>query len=266
MLGGHEGEVTAIAFAPDGKLVVTASWDATVKLWDVNTGQECGLLRGHKGAITAIAFSPDGGLIATGSWDKLVILWDLVSGKVKGVIRGHEKMVTSLAFAPDGRTLASGSWDKSAKVWDAESGRELLDFPATGLPSAPWPLPPTAVDRDRKLGCDRPALGRGDRHGIRSFKGHAESVRAVAFSPNGDMLATGGWDGTARVWSVETGVELATFKGHGEKVNAVAFAPRCRRRGRRGEHRRRRGVDADSGGVIGEIEFSVASCSAASQQ
>jgi WD40 repeat protein len=47
----------------------------------------------------------------------------------------------------------------------------------------------------------------------------------VAFAPAGDLLATGGWDGTARVWSVETGIELATFQGHGEKVNAVAFAP-----------------------------------------
>src|SRR5262249_31496481 len=65
-LRGHEGEVTAVTFSPDGALVASASWDATAKLWEPATGRECGVLRGHKGAITAVAFSPDGRLVATG--------------------------------------------------------------------------------------------------------------------------------------------------------------------------------------------------------
>ena len=60
---------------------------------------------------------------------------------------------------------------------------------------------------------------------LREFRGHAESIRCVAFAPRGDLIATASWDGSARVWSVATGESVGAFQGHGEKVHAVAFAP-----------------------------------------
>jgi WD40 repeat protein len=70
-----------VAFSPDGRLLASGSDDQTVKLWDVETGQEVRTLRGHNGGVWSVAFSPDGRLLASGSGDGTVKLWDVATGQ-----------------------------------------------------------------------------------------------------------------------------------------------------------------------------------------
>jgi WD40 repeat protein len=107
-----------VAFSPDGRRLATGGERNTVKVWDVETGDELQTLWGHGGEVYTLAFSPDGRWIASGGEDSAVKVWDSHTGKVVRTFRGHTGLVSSLAFSPDGRRLVSGSRDTKVKVWD----------------------------------------------------------------------------------------------------------------------------------------------------
>ncbi|KAK4149159.1 hypothetical protein C8A00DRAFT_47166 [Chaetomidium leptoderma] len=119
----HPSGVHAVAFSPDGWLIVSGSYDGTVRVWDAATGAERRMLRGHSGSVRAVAFSPDGRLIVSGSSDKTVRVWDAATGAERRVL-GHSRPVCAVAFSPDGRLIVSGSSDKTVRVWDAATGAE----------------------------------------------------------------------------------------------------------------------------------------------
>jgi WD40 repeat protein/serine/threonine protein kinase len=110
------GGVMTLAFSPDGRRLVAGGEENTVKIWDVQTGQEQ-TLKGHSGDVWAAAFSPDGRWVASGGEDSTVKVWDGRSGALVHNFRGHTGLVTGVAFSPDGRRLFSGSRDHTVKVW-----------------------------------------------------------------------------------------------------------------------------------------------------
>jgi eukaryotic-like serine/threonine-protein kinase len=107
-----------VAFSPDSQRLATGGEDNTIKIWDVQTGQELQTLRGHSGEVYTLAFSADGRWVASGGEDSTVKVWDSHTGKVVRSFRGHTGLVSSVAFSPDGRRLVSGSRDFTVKVWD----------------------------------------------------------------------------------------------------------------------------------------------------
>jgi WD40 repeat protein len=117
ILMGHSHIVSSLAMSEDGKLLVSGSWDQTIKVWQLETGKLLRTLKGHRDKVYAIALSPNGQIIASGSADKTIKLWHLQTGELLGTFTGHGNTVTALAFTASGEMLVSGSLDKTIKIW-----------------------------------------------------------------------------------------------------------------------------------------------------
>lgn len=130
-LTGHQSNVTACSFSPDGKRIVSASWDKTLKIWEVATGEELYTLVGHQKSVNACAFSADGSMVVSASSDHTLKIWNSRTGSELFTLAGHDGTVLCCAFSPDGKHILSGG-RHTLRLWDAADGSSLGKFANRG--------------------------------------------------------------------------------------------------------------------------------------
>jgi RNA polymerase sigma factor (sigma-70 family) len=224
--GSPDGVPLAVAFSPDGALLASAGHDKLIRLADVAGGREVRQLRGHEESVMAVAFAPDGKTLASGGLDRTVRLWDPATGRERARLTGHKNYVVGVAFFPDGKTLASVSEDEAVRLWDVAGGTELraLEAPAgaVALAISPDGRLLASGHTDGLIRLWDPATGKELRH----WKANAfYRVSALAFSPDGKTLASGGHvDSSVRLWDPATGQERLPFGGPRHGIVWLRFA------------------------------------------
>ena len=174
----HTELIHSVVVSPGGQIVVSASGDKTLAIWDISRRTVLHRLEGHTEAVTTVVITPEGRLAISAagerdSSDLGLIIWDIASGKQVGILKGHESPVISMKISPDSRYLASGGWDLTVRVWDLLTGQAVI------------------------------------------MKGHQFPVVSVCITSDSRYVISGSADQTIRVWDLNTGKTKAVFTGTG---------------------------------------------------
>ncbi len=229
-LRGHIKPVTACAFSPDGRTIVSASDDGNLRLWDPSSGQTLHIMETHTHGVLSCAFSPDGKIIACTTFEGLLLLWDAQTGQSKGSIKGPINSLYGFSFSPDWRLIVSNGIN-SLQVWEVASGRTLcsvkyqkknLVYTSTFSPDG-RKIAYADIYMDNTIQIREASTGRL----IHTLEGHEGSVNRCAYSPDGRYLATTSRDNSIRIWEGNTGQLLHSMAGN-MNMGACVFSPDSR--------------------------------------
>lgn len=278
-LEGHKNETSSAMFSPDGKNILTASLDGTVRIWDasvwsggeVQTGysenggmdiqispdqqliafgsgigpaavlnrqtlQVIHILEGDYGGVYRTSFHPDGTRLATVGEDNVIRIWDVATGQLLRSWVGHElgnssggffPGVLDVAFSPDGSRLATASSDSTAKIWDAETGEELLilDGHTVGLHSLEYSPDGLMIATSSDIPENSVRVWDAQSGVIIHNLATESRAWALAFSPDSQLLATGGTGGFVSLWDLDTGTELYALPIQPGTIGTILFTP-----------------------------------------
>jgi guanine nucleotide-binding protein subunit beta-2-like 1 protein len=185
-LKGHSHYVQDVAISSDGMFALSGSWDGTLRLWELTTGNTARRFIGHTKDVLSVAFSADNRQIVSGSRDRTINLWNTL-GQLKFVIQdeGHKEWVSCVRFSPNPKLplIVSAGWDKIVKVWNLNQCKLRTNL-----------------------------------------IGHSGYVNTVTVSPDGSLCASGGKDGTAMLWDLNEGRHLSSLDA-GDIIHALVFSP-----------------------------------------
>jgi WD40 repeat protein/tRNA A-37 threonylcarbamoyl transferase component Bud32 len=200
-LSGHTDAVLCIDWSKDGKRLLTGSYDYSVRLWDLASGQSVRYLQ-HDDWVMSVALSPDGQRFVSGSKDRTAIVWQSDQPGSGSPFLGHLGQVLAVAFSPDGKLVASGGDDGTILIWRPE---KLAQQDLTEL-----------IDKSRETLASIVDV---------EMSGSNEAVRSLAFSADGTRLLSGGNDNVVRLWDLSARTPAKEFRGHEGRVAAAAFTP-----------------------------------------
>lgn len=184
-LTGHTHVVECVAFSPDGQRLVSGSFDATVRVWDLaTTGNPLvHTLTGHTGRVIAVAFNHAGTQIVSGGEDGTMRVWDAQSGAPLQVLSGHTGPVNCVAWSPNDLRIASGSDDKTMRLWNPVAGTN-----------------------------------------VQTYTGHEAAVLSVDIGVNGTRILTGSADNTLKLWTTFGTTSVRTIRDYFSDVTRVRFS------------------------------------------
>jgi WD40 repeat protein len=180
------------------------------------------VLGGHHRDVSIVVFSPDGKSLVSGDSSGVIRLWEVASAKVKRQFKNGEGTILSMAFSPDGRLVAAGGM-MPLRIWSLEDGKELRTFKRDAEIQA------VAWSRDGKYVV---SAGLEEKIRVRAMNRDAgdaiidchSPVTSLAFSPSGELLASGGYDHSVILWEVRTWKMIKVLRGHKETVTSIAIS------------------------------------------
>ena len=177
-----------VVMSSDGQFALSGSWDGTLRLWDLNTGNTTRRFIGHTKDVLSVAFSVDNRQIVSASRDKTIKLWNTLGEckwTITGDMKGHSEWVSCVRFSPvtTDPIIVSGGWDKMVKVWSLQNCTLRKDL-----------------------------------------KGHTGYVNTTTVSPDGSLCGSGGKDGVAMLWDLGEGKRLYSLDA-GDIIHALCFSP-----------------------------------------
>ncbi|KAI0760239.1 dynein regulator [Fomes fomentarius] len=182
---GHRDKIYAVRFHPHYTVLASASVDATVKIWDWETGELERTLKAHTRAVTDCDFDSSGKLLATASNDLFIKLWNVHEEyKNFATLRGHEHTISSVRFLPDDASLVSAGRDHTVRVWSVATT-----------------------------------------HCVKVLRPHEDWIRSLVPSFDGRLLLTASSDHTARITELESSTLKVEMRGHENTVECAAFVP-----------------------------------------
>lgn len=222
---GHKSRVRSISFASDSHFLASGSEDCTVRLWNLKTGTCEKTLDTCDSPIRSIDFNSESCLIAGTGFDGNARIWNSETGEIFNVLAEAGTTISAVKFSPDGHTLAGGCREAKVILWNVDTGLETMLL--QGISS----FTSVAFNPDGQL------VAGGDIDGsvmiwnsytgelVTSWKAHSETIRAVEFSSNGNLLATGSSDRTIGIRSLQNNVSLNVLNGHTGLVSSLSFNP-----------------------------------------
>ena len=226
IFNGHISEVNSVSYSPDGKYVVSASKDETIRLWESSSGRCVRILEGHTDAVWSASFSPNGKYIISTSNDKTARIWESSSGRCIMILEGHTDRVTSSFFLKDGKNVITASLDGTVRIWNTITGScsRVLTGHTDGVMNVS--LSPdgkyiVTASKDGTLRLWESSSGCC----VRILEGHAEIVCSVSFSPNGEDVVSTSLDKTVRIWECSSGRCVAIWEGYTDTVWSASFSP-----------------------------------------
>ena len=236
--GGHKAMIMDVIFTSDGRYLISASEDKTIRVWNVRTGKIHRIIRGQvgdgdEGKIFAAALSPDNQWLAVGGLltgdllgETAIRLYHYPSGELVSLLKGHQNVILSLAFSPDSRKLASGSGDFTVRIWDVPNKKPLHTL--TGHTNHVFALGWMPDGKRLVSGAyDNTLILWDAKRGklINHMQGHENKVQSLAISPDGRYIASGSKDKTIRLWDGQSGAPVKVLAKQNRAVASLSFSP-----------------------------------------
>ena len=231
----RRGRVQHCAYSPDGRQIVSAHMDGTLKLWNSITGQEVTTLRGHAGNVYSCHYSPDGQCLISAGQDGGLKIWDARTGDELNTLPGHSDWVNTVAYSPDGKRIVSGSFDRTLRIWDATTGREMstLRGHSDGVASCAWSPRGRRVVSGSFDGEVKVWEAKAGEQ-LDPFSAHSGTMRATLtmnmsceYSPDGSRIVSACEDGTLKVWDASTGKQMLSLSPRPRPVARRRYPPVC---------------------------------------